>query len=132
MTNLWSHQNGTEQLFCNEAHTPLRRHSRGKKYQLMKKSHPHDGTEQTIFVPEVAKQHDVFASAITFGFSAASRAIVFLDKNKSETPRVLQPGFAKKKNHSGPVRESNPGPLAPKARMMPVDQQAKLGKTFLR
>ena len=25
----------------------------------------------------------------------------------------------------GPVRESNPGPLAPKARIMPLDQQAK-------
>ena len=24
----------------------------------------------------------------------------------------------------GPVRESNPGPLAPKARIMPLDQQA--------
>ena len=29
-----------------------------------------------------------------------------------------------KKNISGPVRESNPGPLAPKARIMPLDQQA--------
>ena len=27
--------------------------------------------------------------------------------------------------HRGPVRESNPGPLAPKARIMPLDQQAK-------
>ena len=27
-------------------------------------------------------------------------------------------------NHTGPVRESNPGPLAPKARIMPLDQQA--------
>ena len=26
----------------------------------------------------------------------------------------------------GPVRESNPGPLAPKARIMPLDQQAIL------
>ena len=32
----------------------------------------------------------------------------------------------------GPVRESNPGPLAPKARIMPLDQQAilKLKSTF--
>ena len=29
-----------------------------------------------------------------------------------------------KKNFDGPVRESNPGPLAPKARIMPLDQQA--------
>ena len=28
----------------------------------------------------------------------------------------------------GPVRESNPGPLAPKARIMPLDQQAVQGK----
>lgn len=27
----------------------------------------------------------------------------------------------------GPVRESNPGPLAPKARIMPLDQQADDG-----
>ena len=27
----------------------------------------------------------------------------------------------------GPVRESNPGPLAPKARIMPLDQQASHG-----
>ena len=26
----------------------------------------------------------------------------------------------------GPVRESNPGPLAPEARIIPLDQQAKL------
>ena len=26
---------------------------------------------------------------------------------------------------TGPVRESNPGPLAPKARIMPLDQQAR-------
>ena len=29
-----------------------------------------------------------------------------------------------KKKCLGPVRESNPGPLAPKARIMPLDQQA--------
>ena len=29
-----------------------------------------------------------------------------------------------KKQKNGPVRESNPGPLAPKARIMPLDQQA--------
>ena len=32
----------------------------------------------------------------------------------------------KKKNLSGLVRDSNPGPLAPKARIMPLDQQANL------
>ena len=30
-----------------------------------------------------------------------------------------------KTNEIGPVRESNPGPLAPKARIMPLDQQAR-------
>ena len=32
----------------------------------------------------------------------------------------------KKKKFSGLVRDSNPGPLAPKARIMPLDQQATL------
>ena len=31
-----------------------------------------------------------------------------------------------KKRETGPVRESNPGPLAPEARIMPLDQQAIL------
>ena len=31
---------------------------------------------------------------------------------------------------SGPVRELNPGPLAPKARIMPLDQQANDGYTL--
>ena len=30
----------------------------------------------------------------------------------------------KKKKDNGLVRDSNPGPLAPKARIMPLDQQA--------
>ena len=34
---------------------------------------------------------------------------------------VLEKGVYKE----GPVRESNPGPLAPKARIMPLDQQAR-------
>ena len=35
-----------------------------------------------------------------------------------------------KKQKNGPVRESNPGPLAPKARIMPLDQQAILLKVL--
>ena len=35
-----------------------------------------------------------------------------------------------KKLQSGPVRESNPGPLAPLARIMPLDQQANDGYTL--
>ena len=38
--------------------------SRGNKYQLMAKSRLRDGTEPAVFVPEVTKQHDVFAVAI--------------------------------------------------------------------
>ena len=33
----------------------------------------------------------------------------------------------------GPVRESNPGPLAPEARIIPLDQQASCGsEVFIR
>ena len=32
--------------------------------------------------------------------------------------------FFLKNKPSGPVRESNPGPLAPEARIIPLDQQA--------
>ena len=40
--------------------------------------------------------------------------------------KIKTPFFkvVKEKCISGPVRESNPGPLAPKARIMPLDQQA--------
>ena len=41
-------------------------YSRGNKYQLMGKSRLRNGTEPAVFVPEVAKQHDVFARAIAF------------------------------------------------------------------
>ena len=33
--------------------------------------------------------------------------------------------FILKREKMGPVRESNPGPLAPEARIIPLDQQAK-------
>ena len=48
--------------------------SRGNKYQLMTKSLLRDGTEPAVFVPEVAKQHDVFAGAIAFGVLVSARA----------------------------------------------------------
>ena len=38
--------------------------------------------------------------------------------------------FADKIVNEGPVRESNPGPLAPKARIMPLDQQARHIRNF--
>ena len=41
------------------------------------------------------------------------------------TYKFLQRDDSEKKK-KGPVRESNPGPLAPKARIMPLDQQAIL------
>ena len=39
--------------------------------------------------------------------------------------------LTEKKAYKGPVRESNPGPLAPKARIMPLDQQAVLKFTVV-
>ena len=47
-------------------------------------------------------------------------------KGKTEVLKISQ----NKKEISGPVRESNPGPLAPKARIMPLDQQAALTNTL--
>ena len=49
--------------------------SRGKKYPLMTKSRHRDGTEPTVFVPEVAKQHDVFVRAIASGVVVSAGAI---------------------------------------------------------
>ena len=46
---------------------------RGNKYQLMTKSRLPDGTEPAVFVPEVAKQHNVFAGAIAFGVLVSAR-----------------------------------------------------------
>ena len=37
----------------------------------------------------------------------------------------------KKKLQSGPVRESNPGPLAPEARIKQLDRQADAYDTFV-
>lgn len=38
--------------------------------------------------------------------------------------RTKRKGGKKKKKKNGLVRESNPGPLAPEARIIPLDQQA--------
>ena len=48
--------------------------SRGKKSRLR------DETEPAVFVPEVAKQHYVFAGAIVFGVFVSARASFWLDK----------------------------------------------------
>ena len=50
------------------------------KYKLTAKSRLRDGTEPTVFVPEVAKQHDVLAGAIAFGVLVSARASFLLDK----------------------------------------------------
>ena len=38
---------------------------------------PPNGTEPTVFVPEVAKQHDAFACAITFSVFPGALALVY-------------------------------------------------------
>ena len=50
--------------------------SRGNKYQLMMKSRLQGGTEHAVFVPEVAKQHDihVFAGTIAYRVLVSARA----------------------------------------------------------
>ena len=47
----------------------------------------------------------------------------WLCMQKEHKWNVLLSGF-KRRQECGPVRELNPGPLAPKARIMPLDQQA--------
>ena len=42
----------------------------------MAKSRLRDGTEPAVFIPEVAKQHDVFAGVIAFGVLVSARASV--------------------------------------------------------
>ena len=46
-----------------------------------------------VFVPEVAKQHDVFAGAIAFGVFVSARASFWLDKKISEILRLLPVNF---------------------------------------
>ena len=50
------------------------------------------GTEPTIFVTEVAKQHDVFAGAIAFGELVSARACFFrrLPKIAEEDPKMFR------------------------------------------
>ena len=46
----------------------------------IEKSRLRDGTEPAVFVPEVPKQHDVFAGAIAFGVLVSARNSFWLDK----------------------------------------------------
>ncbi len=48
--------------------------SRGNKCQLMATSLLREVTEPAVFVPEVAKQHVIFARAIAFGVLVSARA----------------------------------------------------------
>ena len=48
------------------------KYSRGNKYQV--KSRLRNGTEPAVFVPESAKQHDVFDGAIAFGVLVIAHA----------------------------------------------------------
>ena len=45
-------------------------------------------------------------------------------KQKKRKPEKKEK-VKKSKEKKGPVRELNPGPLAPEARIIPLDQQAK-------
>ena len=63
-----------------------------------------------------SKWHGNTVLAIQF-FETLPRCPTTYDKSKSKN----------KIKGIGPVRESNPGPLAPKARIMPLDQQADDG-----
>ena len=49
-------------------------------------------------------------------------SVPLVSRLEGNHPRV------EKVNKTGLVREWNPGPLAPKARIMPLDQQATLGR----
>ena len=71
--------------------------SRGNKCHLMKKYRLRHGTEPTMFFPDVAKQHDVFADAIILSVYSRALALVFdwIKINKSENPRVLRRRCAK-------------------------------------
>ena len=66
----------------------------------MTKSRLLDGTEQAVFVHEVAKQHDVFADAIAFEVLVSARAGSWLDKMIRKLFEVLQRRFAKTSNCS--------------------------------
>ncbi len=59
---------------------PLALISRGNKCQLMATSLLREVTEPAVFVPEFAKQHDVFARAIAFGVLVSPRASFWLDE----------------------------------------------------
>ncbi len=54
--------------------------SRGDKYQLMATSLLREVTEPAVFVPEVAKQHDVCVRAIAFGELVSAGASFWLDE----------------------------------------------------
>ena len=50
--------------------------------------------------------------------------LLALEKKQSEEQRGHKRGEKRKKERSGPNRDSNPGPLAPEAKIIPLDHQA--------
>ena len=46
----------------------------GEQVPVDDESRLRDGTEPAVFVPKVAKQHDVFAGVIAFGVLVSARA----------------------------------------------------------
>ena len=70
----------------------------------------------------VASCVNPFESSCSYAIESVCDVVGLLIKKITRVVILISPT----KVYSGPVRESNPGPLAPKARIMPLDQQAKL------
>ena len=60
----------SKRLACDRMHP----YGQENKCQLMTKSRLRDGTEPAVFIPEVAKQHDVSSGAIAFLVLVSARA----------------------------------------------------------
>ena len=78
---------------------------------------------------ELSRENKVSFSLPVFAFLLSlDRSLLRIQKasNKENQKSMLLQlvKYFDKIVSKGPVRESNPGPLAPKARIMPLDQQA--------
>ena len=70
--------------------------------QLMAKSRLRDGTEPTVFISEVAKQHDVFVGAIAFGvFALVSGLTEKIRKLRSASTKISQNRHSQSPDCSG-------------------------------
>lgn len=56
------------------------------------------GTDRAGFVPNVAKQHDKFVGAISFGVQVSARALVFDVTNNLETCQVSSTKISQNQN----------------------------------